>query len=299
MDAKTCVELVSATTNDGVALHGAFYAAPTEARERSRSSRPVDAVIAWHGVGGNFYSGRLFTAFREPFQTRGVALLCANTRGHDLMYTAIAGGKLQRLGAAYEIVDECRYDLVAWVNWLKQRGFSRIGLLGHSLGAIKAIYAQAAERCPEVYRVISLSAPSLTQHRLLASEMGVQFREDCDHALRLIDAGCPTELFEARVPFPLLIAAFAHQDKYGPKDRYDILRALPQLEVPAFLMYGSLELSSPNNAFAELPEQIGTLGNADRFLTVEVLRGADHFYSGRYAALVERVSQWLFETVDD
>ena len=299
MQPNDWAKLVSTTTDDGVTLHGALYAEAGEGESPASSTRPVDVVLAWHGVGGNFYSGRMFAALRESLQAQGVALLCANTRGHDLMYTAAVGGKPKRLGAAYEIVDECRHDLRAWVGWLGRHGLERVGLLGHSLGAIKAIYAQAAESLPGVRRLISLSAPSLTQRRLLGSAMGDRFREDCDVARRLIEAGRPDELFEARVPFPLLISAAAHQDKYGPADRYDILAALPKLETRSLLMYGSLELPSPNGAFANLPEQIEQLGNARQCLTVEVMRGADHFYSGRHAAVASRVSNWLFETVDD
>lgn len=299
MDASACVELVSVTTHDRVTLHGAIARPIENDLERTDEAPPIDAVICWHGVGGNFYSGRLFPALRQSLDSQGIAFLYANTRGHDLMYTALAGGKLKRLGAAFEIVDECRHDFNAWVDWLSERGYRRIGILGHSLGAIKAIYAQAAEQRPEVQRLISLSAPSLTQRRLLGSEMGGQFREDCERAIAMIEAGLPTDLFEARAPFPLPIAPFAHQDKYGPEDRYDILRALPKLELPTLLLYGSLELASPNGAFLNLPEEINSLTNAVEYLTVEVLPGADHFYSGKSAEVAERIRHWLFETIHD
>ena len=48
-----------------------------------------------------------------------------------------------RLGAAYETVDDCRFDLLAWVAWLRQHVGPRVALAGHSLGAVKCLYAAA------------------------------------------------------------------------------------------------------------------------------------------------------------
>ena len=73
----------------------------------------------------------------------GSAALVVNTRGHDGISSTNApvGRRLQ--GAAYEIVDACCHDVAAWLAWLRERGYRRLGLLGHSLGAVKAIYSQA------------------------------------------------------------------------------------------------------------------------------------------------------------
>ena len=53
-------------------------------------------------------------------------MLCANTRGHDLVST----GPAVRPWAAFERVDEAPLDLAAWIDFLKAGGFARIGLVG-------------------------------------------------------------------------------------------------------------------------------------------------------------------------
>src|SRR5262245_37911304 len=131
------VDLVQVTTRDGVRLDGA-YQAPSGT---SRGS--VDAAVCVHGTGSNFYGSTLFEALAERLLKLGVAVLRVNTRGHDLMSTAATPRGGRRQGAAYEVLDDCRHDLTGWAAWLRERGHPRVGLIGHSSGALRCLYAQA------------------------------------------------------------------------------------------------------------------------------------------------------------
>ena len=150
------VDLVQVITRDGVRLDGAFRAAAAP------SSIAVDAFCLVHGTGGNFYSSSLFDAFADRLLSLGCGVLRINTRGHDGISTAVTAKGGRRLGAAYEVVDDCRHDLGAWIDWLKQRGCPRIGLIGHSLGAVKCLYALAQEPQLAATCVIALSPPRLS-----------------------------------------------------------------------------------------------------------------------------------------
>src|SRR5437764_3320844 len=108
------VDLVQVTTRDGVKLDGMDQAAA------QKSSLPIEAFCLIHGTGGSFYSSTLFDALGERLLALGARVLRVNTRGHDLMSTAVTSKGGRRLGAANEVVDECRHDLSAWVDWLKQ-----------------------------------------------------------------------------------------------------------------------------------------------------------------------------------
>src|SRR5204862_395492 len=84
-------------------------------------------------------------ALAERLLAMNVAVLRVNTRGHDLMSTAATARGGKRQGAAYEGVDDCRHGLASWVAWLRERGVNRVGLLGHSLWALKRRYAVASK----------------------------------------------------------------------------------------------------------------------------------------------------------
>ena len=144
-------ELVVATTPDFVRLHGLF-----QISSQSPSHLPLDAVIILHGLGGNFYSSKLNLRLADTLLELGVSIVLANTRGHDGISMNTVSGRAQTIGAAYEIVDDCRHDVRGWVNWLTERGYNKIGLVGHSLGAIKSLYAQAYEPQDNVKAIIGL-----------------------------------------------------------------------------------------------------------------------------------------------
>ena len=95
----------------------------------------------------------------------------------------------------------------------------------------------------------------------------------------MVKTGRGDELFTSKFPFPLLITAAGYIDKYGPAERYNILKFAADLPCPALFTYGSKELASGGIAFAGLPEALMALPNADR-RSVAVIEGADHVYTG-------------------
>src|SRR5437879_2203100 len=109
------VDLVQTTTRDGVRLDGAYRTPPRP----GPGPPPVDGVCFVHGTGGCFYTSTLFDQFADRFLELGCAVLRVNTRGHDIISTAATPRGGVRAGAAYEVVDECRHDLAAWVDWLR------------------------------------------------------------------------------------------------------------------------------------------------------------------------------------
>ena len=151
------VDLIHITTRDGVRLDGMLQLPTTDP-----SAWPVDAVCMVHGTGGNFYASTLFDTVAERCLERGCAVLRINTRGHDGISNAVTSKGGRRLGAAYEVVDDCRHDLAACIDWLKTNVGPRVGLIGHSLGAVKCLYALAHEPALDVACIVGISPPRLS-----------------------------------------------------------------------------------------------------------------------------------------
>ena len=101
----------------------------------------------------------------------------------------------------------------------------------------------------------------------------------------------PSELFFSRFPIPTLMSAECYIDKYGPAERYNIVQFVDQITCPSLFVYGQVELDQGGIAFAGMPEAIGAAGSSA--LDVKVVSGADHFYTGQSAALIETVLDWL------
>jgi pimeloyl-ACP methyl ester carboxylesterase len=280
------VELVKTQTPDGLRLDGALY---------RPASRPApgspDAVVLLHGVGGNFYSSALLDAFVEPLLAQGVAVLRVNTRGHDGLFSASTFQGWRLFGAAYEMVDECRYDFKGWRQFLGRAGFSRIALVGHSLGAVKAIF-MAAHSANALTCIAALSPPRLS-YRVFQESGDAAFQQAIALAETLVAEGTPDELIHARFPFPLIISARSYVDKYGREERYDLVRHLPNLPCPALIVYGDQELAEGKPPFAGIDRTVAAARRDDQPLEVIVVAGADHFYNGVHSAAADLVTRWL------
>jgi pimeloyl-ACP methyl ester carboxylesterase len=272
------VDWVRVTTRDGVMLDGVWQAA---------QGGLVDAVCMVHGTGGNFYSSSLLNDVAERFLSLGVGVMRVNTRGHDLMSSSATVNGSRRFGAAYEVVDDCRHDLAAWIDWLSANVGPRVLLVGHSLGAVKCLYAQTHEPSDTVVGVLSLSPPLLSHERFMRHPDADPFRASYALAMQRVQAGEPSALIEAKQPLALHISASGFVEKYGPDERYNYLRFVDKVTVPTLTTFGGVEVQH-NLAFQQAPELLGALSRP-----VLVVPEGDHFYNGVRYALWQGVAGWL------
>lgn len=131
------LEFVSFLSSDRLKLPGLLY----------QPSRQTKKAAVWlHGMGDNgvFYKPELINALGEALADKGIALLAFNNRGaHNSKNLKIVDESLpeedQRYqgGTHYELITDCVKDIDGAVEFLKERGFSELYLLGHSSGATK------------------------------------------------------------------------------------------------------------------------------------------------------------------
>jgi pimeloyl-ACP methyl ester carboxylesterase len=282
------VDLVRTTTRDGVRLDGMFLS-PT-----SPASSPlaVDAFCFLHGTGGNFYSSSLFDDLGERLRALGCGVLYVNTRGHDGVSTAVTEQGGRRQGAAYEVVDHCRHDVAAWLAWLRQRVGPRVGLLGHSMGAVKCLYAVAHEPRDAPVCVVAISPPRLSYSWFCSSPEGEDFLQTYQLAERYAADGQAGTLMEVKLPLPMPITAGGFLEKYGPAERYNYLRFVASVNCPALIALGSVEVEN-NMAFRQTPGEVEALTTKRPYLCVETIPRADHFYKDVRDTLFARIEAWL------
>jgi pimeloyl-ACP methyl ester carboxylesterase len=282
------VDLVHVTTHDGVRLDGTWRKHHPE----QASQLGVDVVIFHHGVGGNFYGPGMFDQYSDALLDRGCAVLRVNNRGHDPISRAVVGEDAKRLGAAYEDMDDCRYDWEAWVDFAQAAGYRRIGLWGHSLGATKSICYMATQGDPRVTCVVAGSPPRFSYSAYAALESGEAFRQIAGQAQQYIDAGHPGTLLDTIYPIPLLVTAEVFIQKYGPEEKYDILQHIPMVQCPLLIMVGTAEAQTMM-AFQGLPPLLEKIAAAMDHVTFTSIPGADHAYTHQRDYVWGVVSQWL------
>ncbi len=141
-DRDLAIDLVVTSTEDGQSWDGMIF------RPRGDSRRRRLAVLVVHGSVGNYLSG---VPRRVAFGLgrAGFTALSVNTRMAN--YGVIFGGGLMH---------KTPLDLDAALNVLRRRGFTRIVLLGFSLGATVVTHYQALRRPPDVVGVCTLAHPA-------------------------------------------------------------------------------------------------------------------------------------------
>lgn len=283
------VDLVRTQASDGLRLDGALLAPPPNAIRGGG----LDAIICLHGVTSNFYGSTIFESISKPLLDLGIAMLWANTRGHDGHFVGSVGGRRRRLGSAYELVDECRHDMAGWIEFLTGRGYQRIAILGHSLGAIKSLYSAAHEPNPAVQAVIAISPARLSHAAFKNGPESSLYFESLREAEKCVREGRPAALIEVGFPFPMPITAAGYIDKYGPAERYNILNFSARISPPVLFVFGERELATGGIAFSGLPEALAALPDQSQRFSIEVVPDADHVYTGTADKLAGVVERWV------
>ena len=277
------VELVSLLNDDGLRLDGAFYP-PTEGADRAGL---MDAVLLIHGSRGNFYDGAT-KSMAEDLSTQGYACLPLNTNAHDTAW--YNPGSREFKGNAFEVLADTCIDLRAGIDHLTERGYRSIGLLGHSMGAVRAAYYAATEDDGRVTAVVPVSPVRLSYSYFMESEDAEEFAANIEVARRLIARGEPEGVFRVGHPIPQLFSAASFLDKHGPEEKYNLINHAHGIRVPMLTLNGSLETHSRLRDMAQ--DLAAAAVNSPKAETLMV-EGGEHSLVNRTTEASDAVLKWL------
>ncbi len=277
--------LEQTTTSDGIRLHGFLTA----------SNQSGCAWIFVHGVNSNFYSSGLLLDLAGRISSKNDSVLLANTRGHDIL-SFNSGPAPMRTGSQVENLFCSQLDLDAWFQFLSKRGFERIMLLGHSLGAIKSIlWSVKGNRF--LRGLVAVSPPRLNTNLLLNdAKRGGVFQEHLTDAKQRCDAGDADYVMKVRFPVPMWISAGAYLDKYGSGEKYDYLQLIEDLDIPSLWTFGQYEVEEGSANFKgadlALRKRVSSKESGCEKHSVCVVPNADHSYRGVTAQLADCITAW-------
>jgi len=279
------LELIRVETADGVVLDGALWRPPRA------GELPVDAFLLVHGTGSNFYAPGVLETYAGQALAGGLAVLRINTRGHDGLCSNPARTGSVKGGAAYERISDCVVDVGAWVDWLVGHGFARIVLVGHSMGSVKAIYAQAYAQHPAVRAIIGISPPRFAHECLLSGPRGETFAAEFTRANEFLADGQGEALLEVTQPLRFVATAAGYVEKYGPQNRYDYVPLLRQLGCPTLILIGGESIRT-TAAFHGSPEAIAA-ADVRPSVVCQIVESANINYAGCEAIPFLRAAEWL------
>src|SRR5262245_257243 len=273
-------EICTFKTVDNERLHGALLTL--------REINSDLGLLFVHGVAMNFYLPPLFI-FGEQLAQRGFHSFVINTRGHD--WISRAGNLTKFGGSAYENLEDCMADLDGVLEFLKQRGYRRFVLIGHSLGAIKSIIYQGTRRRDDVKGIVSCSAPKQFYSERIARQP--RFRELIEQAEKMGAEGRGEELMSIAVgATPGIFSARSHLNKYGKDDRNDCRPYAKKVGCPLLAIVGGAE---PPFFHEYAQEIVEAAGHGSVYRQID---GGNHFYNRHTAQIVDVIHQWLGQFAD-
>ena len=277
------VDLIRLTAADGMELDGAFFAPAPDAAPAG----PIDAALIIHGSGRTFYTVATAT-MADDLRSRGYAALTLNTRGHDTVWVDRQTGVAE--GNAYEILDTSRQDLRAGIDYLSERGYQRIAILGQSMGAVKVAYYAALEDDPRVAAVVPISPVRLSCSYYLESADADEFRANLETADRMEAEGRALDLFYVDFPIKEMFSAAAYLDKHGPLERYNIIQHSPKIRIPLFVLSGATET---HTRLRDVPQDMITAAVNSPRAEYLVLAGGNHSLTNMMPEASAAVADWL------
>ena len=286
---------VEAAAARGTVLFGALF-------RDTPQERPGTVVLAITGIHGNFYSNPFYVDFGAAVNAAGAHFVYAQTCDAfgEIPTRNVRTGAAETAGSWNERFAWAEEDVAAWVDWASARGYRRIVLAGHSLGANKVIRYLSSRQDPRVARFLLL-CPANVRH--LAAQA-----TPAERALvrSWLDGGRGGE----RLPFDLFGWIPCIADTAGDwlfSDMLDNVHPEPdgdfsqvsRIRVPGGLLIGSLDVFAGGEPVAFLRNLAAHFPDPARNRIV-VIPGTGHTYQEKAAQtareIAELVRRWRVGT---
>jgi pimeloyl-ACP methyl ester carboxylesterase len=275
-------ELVWIDSEDEFELAGAVI------RPIGRVPRSVAAIWV-HGATSRFYAPAGVQIGRE-LASVGYVFVTGNNRGHHLGTHLLRrggpqlGGDLIVAGTLWERFEDSPLDVGAWVSFTIGLGIQNVVLIGHSYGAVKAVYYQANRQDPRVLGLVLASPGPINLTRFREPDL-------LEEARHLVAEGRGVELLppQSGQPRP---SAQTHLDRAAPAiDVFGVETSTPaiaQVSCPVLALYGGKEDQAlAADAFERIKRHA-----AGRVETC-IIDGAVHSYLQSEAAAATVIANWM------
>ncbi|MBI5167531.1 MAG: alpha/beta fold hydrolase [candidate division NC10 bacterium] len=264
-------ELVSIFTSDGVRLDGAFYT-PEKA-----PIKPRVGILFIHGYAGNFYTS-VQAFLPKAMAERGYPSLAINTRDHDK-------------GPKTSLFEQSRLDIEVMVKFLRDKGYSEVVLVGHSMGTNRVLFYQAEAQDPYVKAVVWLAGPG-NLFEWNARVFGrAKAEADLKEAIHLLEIGRGDELMLVDLG-PLGKALYTPRHLVGlrgPATKSDPFQNVARVHRPLLIVQGTADRLVDIRVAQQLEEKATKSSKVD----LVFIEGADHQFTRHQEKLIKTLYNWL------
>lgn len=284
-------------TKDSLRLEGVHY----------EPGRKDICVLVIHGMSGNFIENKWADVTGKKLGENGTGFVYAHNRGYghinDIATKEIkedGGYKTIRAGAAYERFTDCVYDIDAWVKEVRELGYKKIILLGHSLGCNKVIYYLHRNKQKDIVGIILASPPDMVA---LVKKPGYQlnYGELLKEAKENLKKGEPRKLLSGLIWDWFILSSQTFLDLFeegGAADNLPVLRnpeefsELASIDVPILAIMGEHDDIAVRTLKEDL-DLIESKATSCPVFTKQFIKGGNHNYERQEKSFANTILQWI------
>lgn len=284
------IEKIYFKTEDGLELFGLLHKPISDTNE---------VVISVHGMGSNCFKKR-DSVFAEETVKDGKAYFAFNNRGTEYMVKFNKNDDRLIAGTAYEDILDSHYDISGAIDIMKELGYKKINLIGHSLGCTKIVYWYNKVNMNNEYNISSINLLSLVdipdcQREFLKEE----FDSVLEYALKMENQGKENELMPEKAFFnPISIKSYLRYFKYNSEidfvkysDEEYSFDKLNNIKVPLFMRWGNVReliVQSADEVVEIVKNKVKNIN-----LNVGYINGADHSYSNKEKEVIDQILKFM------
>lgn len=262
-------------------------------------------IVSVHGITSNCLK------YREDVEANkitemGFSYFTFNNRGHDLItnYDKVMDDEMHLYGSCAENIYESYYDIKSAMLEMKNRGYKKIILEGHSMGCTKVVYTynefiinSEIDMLDMVTGVILLSMVDIPT--TIEEFLGKDYKKAITYLQMQRKRGKGDNLVILDNSFPPVrpntILAYIDDNKkidfakFG--DKRSAFRELNNIKVPLFMRWGNIhELITQ-----EAGELVNLMNNKIKKEDKDIgyIDGADHNYIGKEEELSEQICKFI------
>lgn len=298
------MEKIDFLATDGIELNGFLY--KSKGVFFSSVPKNTSIILSVHGMSSNCFKERE-TIIANQANERQIDYFCFNNRGSELskyLRKNIDGKKEKLLGGtSYEDVLEGYEDIVGAILKLKELGYEKIYLQGHSLGCTKIVYTYNELKEEEEKNILDcIKGIILLSLVDIPMALKVYLRENFRSYLKLAEEKetegklldlMPKDCFIHPVSVRTFLR-YARDNKeidFAKYGRDNKLEKLNHIEVPLFMRWGN----EKEMILQKADELVSLVSNAiaNSKKDIDYIDGANHSYDGKQEELAKQIITFI------
>lgn len=251
-------------------------------------------VIFVHGMCQTIIDNYFTIVCGNILSEKKIGFLYAHNRGYSLENDILMkDGSYTRCGCMYEIFEDCVLDIDLAIEKVKELGYKRIILMGHSYGCNKLIYYYYKKR-PDILGMILASAPDMVGLQLLRQkDYSILIKE----AKENIDNGDPTKLLSNLVEDYMYMSSQTYYNWFNKDSNLDNLPVInnsnnwyqfESIDIPILTFSGALETDN----YLHLDLLKDKAKNCNNF-ECKIIENANHFYHNKEDEISSLILNWI------